>query len=156
MALPNERTAALAKSLLPPDAPPMDIVTGKLDQVLRTASLAIASTGTVTLECAYFGTPTVALYKTSWMTYLIARQLVRVKYLAMPNILANEPIFPEFIQGEATANNIAKGSLALLENPERRQRVQSRLGEIMATLGGSGASKRAAEIVAALLDKPLA
>ena len=52
------------------------------------ADLAIASTGTVTTECAYFGVPTVAFYKTSWSTWQIAKRIVKVKYVAMPNLLA--------------------------------------------------------------------
>jgi len=156
LALPNEEMAALAQSLIPSDAPKIDIVIGKLDQVLRSASIAIASTGTVTMECAYFGVPTVALYKTSWLTYAIGRQIVQVKYLAMPNLLANEVVFPEYIQDKATAQNIAKAALALLEDPERCRQIQSRLGEIIATLGGSGATRRAAQALAALLENPLA
>ena len=54
----------------------------------READIAIASTGTVTMECALFGVPTVTLYKTSWLTYQIARRIVTVKSLTMPNLLA--------------------------------------------------------------------
>jgi lipid-A-disaccharide synthase len=154
MALPNSEMAALAQTLLPPDAPKMEIVVGRLEQVLRSASLAIAKTGTVTLECAYFGVPAVALYKTSWITYLIGRQIVRVKYAAWPNLLADAVVFPEFIQGQATAGNVAEAALGLLENPAQRRKIQSRLGEIVATLGGSGASRRAAHILAELLESP--
>ncbi|HWD19135.1 MAG TPA: lipid-A-disaccharide synthase [Verrucomicrobiae bacterium] len=152
MALPNEEMAALARTLLPPDAPEIEIVIGQLEQVLRAASVAIASTGTVTLECAYFGVPTVALYKTSWSTYWIGRQIVKVKFLAMPNLLANRAVFPELIQGDATGEKIARATLALLEHPERRRQMQAQLGEIVATLGGPGASERAAQALAALLD----
>jgi len=156
MALRNEEMAALAESLLPLETPPIEITVGNLEEVLRGASLAIASTGTVTLECAYFGVPTVAMYKTSWLTYVLGRMLVRVKHLAMPNLLSDEPVFPEFIQGAATPDNISKAALDLLEKPEERRNVQLRLGEIIETLGGSGASRRAAEAIVALLDKPLA
>ena len=89
---------------------------------LSTATIAIASTGTVTLECAWFGVPTVAFYKTSALTYAIGRQIVSVKYLAMPNILAGKALFPELIQHEATPRNIAGAALELLDNPSAPQR----------------------------------
>jgi lipid-A-disaccharide synthase len=152
MVLPSDEMAALARTLLPPDTPPIEFVTGQLEPVLRWASLAIASTGTVTLECAYFGVPTVALYKTSWSTYLVGRLIVGVKYLAMPNILSDEPLLPEFIQGHATAANIAEAALSLLDNPDRRRRIQERLGQTMAEMGGPGAGRRAAQAIAALLS----
>ena len=152
MALPNEETAALAKSLLPQDAPQIEFLVGELAQALRTASLAISKTGTITLECAYFGVPTVALYKTSWLTYAIGRRIVNVKYLAMPNLLANNGVFPELIQGDATAGKVAAAALALLENPDRRRSIQSQLADIVASLGGSGASQRAASALAKLLE----
>ena len=81
--------------------PQTTIHVGNVGESLSHATLAIASTGTVTTECAYFGVPTVALYKTSWSNYLIARQIVAVPYLAMPNLLAGEQLYPEFIQHRA-------------------------------------------------------
>lgn len=153
MVLANEEMAGLAASLLPGDGPKIETVTGSLEETLRASSLAIASTGTVTLECAYFGVPTVALYKTSWSTYWLGRQVVNVRFLAMPNILADESLFPEFIQGQATPDRIAEAAISLLDNPQRRRRIQERLGETMAEMGGPGASKRAARAVASLLEK---
>jgi lipid-A-disaccharide synthase len=104
------------------------------------------------LECAYFGVLTVALYKTSLWTYWIGRRVVTVKYLAMPNLLANEPIYPEFIQHQATAANIAGAALELLGDPARRQEIQSKLARVISTLGGPGAAQRAAAAVLKLTD----
>ena len=78
-----------------------------LPWALAEADVAIASTGTVTMECAFFGVPTVTLYKTSWLTYQIAKRIVTVKSLTMPNLLADETIYPEFVQDAATPENIA-------------------------------------------------
>jgi lipid-A-disaccharide synthase len=124
-----------------------------LPEVLSQSTAAIASTGTVTMECAFFGVPTVALYKTSWLTYQIAKRLVKVKYLAMPNILADESLFPEFIQDAATPQNIAGASLELLSDAPQRFRIRARLAEIVGSLGGPGASERAASAVLALYRK---
>jgi len=116
----SEEMAALARAFPAVGRPEIEIQVGRMEEALSQATVAIASTGTVTLECAYFGVPAVALYKTSLWTYWIARQLVTVDYLAMPNILANEPLYPEFIQHEATAANIAGAVLELLGDPARR------------------------------------
>lgn len=124
-----------------------DIQVGHLGDALAGADLAIASTGTVTMECARFGVPTVAIYKTSWSTYLVARNIITVKHLAMPNLLANEELFPEFIQGNATAENISRAALELLGSAERRRALRVRLAEVVSALGGPGASARAATAI---------
>jgi lipid-A-disaccharide synthase len=126
---------------------------GGLPEALTEADVAIASTGTVTLECAYFGVPTVAMYRTSWSTYQIAKRIVRVRYLAMPNLLAEEEVFPEFIQNAATPENIARAALEFLRDAARRKRIKARLAEIVAGLGGPGASRRAAKAVVGLLAR---
>jgi lipid-A-disaccharide synthase len=143
----SEAMAALARGFLSAAGPELEIQIGRLEEALSEATLAIASTGTVTLECAYFGVPTVALYKTSLWTYWIARQLVTVDYLSMPNILANEPLFPEFIQHEATAANLAGAALRLLASPDRRAEIQSKLARLISNLGGPGAAQRAAAAI---------
>jgi hypothetical protein len=97
MVLPDEESARSARVQLPA-APPIAAQAGGLAEVLSQASLAIASSGTVTLECAYFGVPTLVLYKLSPLEFQIARRMVRVKHIAMPNLLAGETVFPEFLQ----------------------------------------------------------
>jgi lipid-A-disaccharide synthase len=150
MVLPDEPLAERAKGFdLPAE---LTVQVGGLPESLAEAAVAVASTGTVTTECAYFGVPTVALYKTSWSNYEIARRIVKVKYLAMPNLLANEPVFPEFIQGAATAEAIANAALELLTNESRRARVKARLAEIVASLGSPGATRRAAKAIVETLS----
>jgi lipid-A-disaccharide synthase len=150
MILPNERLLEVAKGAgLPQD---VQIKIGGLPQVLQQADLAIASTGTVTMECAFFGVPTVALYKTSWTTFQIAKRIVTVKYLAMPNLLAGAQIVPEFIQDAATPANIARAALELLRGDSSRKRVKEKFAEIIGSLGGPGATRRASREIAKLVD----
>ena len=145
MVLPEESLVLQAKAFsLPAD---LEVKTGGLSESLADADLAIAKTGTITMECAYFGVPTVALYRTSWSTWQIARHLVKVKYGAMPNLLANEEVFPEFIQDAARPQDIARAGLELLCDESRRARVKARLAEIVASLGGPGAARRAAKAI---------
>jgi len=129
----------------------LQVQTADLPKALAEADVAIASTGTVTTECAYFGVPTVALYKTSWSTWQIARRIVKVKYAAMPNLLANEEVFPEFIQGAATTDNITRATVELLRDAPRRARIKAKLAEIVASLGPPGATRRAAKAIASRL-----
>ncbi len=150
--LPNEALAAQARALRLP--PGLQLQTGRLAEALGRADVAIASTGTVTLECAYFGLPTVALYKTSWINYQIAKHLVRVQHLAMPNLLAGETLFPEFIQDAARPELIANAALDLLRNDSRRQHIKTRLAEVIGSLGTRGAAERAASAIIELLKGP--
>jgi lipid-A-disaccharide synthase len=147
---PREEMAALARADVTGCAAKIEIQTGGLDAALSTATIAIASTGTVTLECAWLGVPTVAFYKTSALTYAIGRQIVSVKYLAMPNILAGKALFPELVQHEATAQNIAGAALDLLENAGRRGEIRAGLSEVISALGGPGATARAAAAILGL------
>jgi lipid-A-disaccharide synthase len=151
MVLPDEALKQLADKLftLPSDT---EIQIGNLPQALAQADVAIASTGTVTVDCAFFGVPTVTLYKTSWLTYQIAKRIVTVKSLTMPNLLANEEVFPEFIQGAATPDHIARAALELLQNEPRRIQIKKRLAEIISSLGGPGATTRAATAILSLFQ----
>jgi len=123
---------------------------GNLAESLQQSNVAIASTGTVTMECAFFGVPTVTLYKTSLLTYEIAKRIVTVKSLTMPNLMANEEVYPEFIQNAATPENIADAALELLQNESRRVKIKTQLAKVIASLGGPGASHRAAEVIVKL------
>lgn len=149
MVLPNQSLAQLAKTLGAGEN--LEIQIGDLPSALAQTDIAIASTGTVTMECAFFGVPTVTMYKTSATTYQIAKRVVKVKSLTMPNILAGEEVFPEFIQNAATPENISAAALSLLQNDSRRAEIKTRLAEIISTLGESGATERAAKIIAGLL-----
>jgi lipid-A-disaccharide synthase len=149
MVLPNEALKKFANGLFALQ-PNVEIQIGNLPRGLVEADAAIASTGTVTMECAFFGVPTVTLYKTSWSTYQIAKRIVTVKSLTMPNILADEEIFPEFVQGAATPESIARAALELLQNEPRRIQIKKRLAEIVSSLGGPGATARAATAILSL------
>jgi lipid-A-disaccharide synthase len=146
MVLPNPSLVQLAKGL----GATMEIQIGELPWALAEADVAIASTGTVTMECAFFGVPTVTLYKTSWLTYQIAKRIVTVKSLTMPNLLAGETVYPEFVQHDATPENLSRAALELLQDESRRQKIKAQLVKIIASLGEPGAAKRAAGAILSL------
>jgi lipid-A-disaccharide synthase len=92
--------------------------------------------------------PFVLIYKVSWITYLAGRLLVKVKYLGMPNVLADREIVPEFIQHRAQPAAIAKAVSGLFEEDGRRQMLGS-FDRIRKQLGDTGASQRAAQAILA-------
>ena len=148
--LPTDALVAQARAFGLPNN--LELRAGGLAEALTTADLAIGKTGTVALECACFGVPTVAIYKAGWIDYQIARRIVNVNHLAMPNLLAMEEVFPEFIQDSATAENISRVALELLQNEKKRAEVNTKLAAIVAQLGGPGASRRAAEAIVRVME----
>ncbi|MDC0144051.1 lipid-A-disaccharide synthase [Verrucomicrobia bacterium] len=147
---PNESLAAQAR-LITPAVADWDLRIGGLHEALAEADVAIASSGTVTLECAWFRVPTVVLYKTSWITYLLGRLFVKIKHIAMPNVLAEREVFPEFIQRAATPQNLAREASRFLDDNSRRKTLRADLNQIAQTLGQKGAAPRAAKVVLRLL-----
>jgi len=151
MVLPREEMLDLARRHIPTGTE-IDLQAGGLAKALSQASLAIASSGTVTMECAWFRVPTVVLYKTSPLTHALGRALLKVPYLAMPNLLAGEELFPEFIQSAANADNLAEASLRLLRDKAERTRILDGLDRVATRLGQPGAAPRAAQAVLAILE----
>ncbi len=151
MVLPREEMLDLARRHIPTGTE-IDLQAGGLAKALGQASLAIASSGTVTMECAWFRVPTVVLYKTSPLTHALGRALLKVPYLAMPNLLAGEELFPEFIQSAANADNLAEASLRLLRDKAERTRILDGLDRVATRLGQPGAAPRAAQAVLAILE----
>src|SRR5206468_11244201 len=87
------------------------------------------------------------IYKIAWPTYRAARLVVNVKYLRMPNVLANKAVVPEFIQHRAKPNTIVKAVLQLINDPAARDRMISEFDQIIAKLGEGGASEKAARAI---------
>jgi lipid-A-disaccharide synthase len=143
MVLPDESLAALAKSR----GADLEIQIGNLSEALAHAEVAMASTGTVTMECAFFGVPAVTLYKKPLLGLAMALGIITVKSLTMPNLMADEEVYPEFLQSNATPENISWAALGLLQNESRREKIKSQLAQIVASLGEPGASRRAASAI---------
>ena len=106
------------------------------------------------MECAWFRVPTVVLYKTSPLTYSLGRIFLKVPYLAMPNLLAGEELFPEFLQSEANADNLAEASLRLLRGQGANAPASSTDSSLVAAQARSKAEPpaRAAQAVLGTLD----
>jgi lipid-A-disaccharide synthase len=123
----------------------LEMVRDEAHRRRRGLDAALACSGTATLENALLGIPTVVAYKTSWPTYLLARLIVRVNHIAMPNILAGRTVMPERIQAAATPAALAEALAPFLDDPARRRASRRELIDIRRLLGGGGAAARAAQ-----------
>ncbi len=115
--------------------------------IMQRAWAGIVASGSATLEAAYFRLPFVLIYKVMWPTYLAARLVVNVKYLGMPNLLADKEVVPEFIQYRAKPRAIVEAVQPLIENANARERMISEFDSIIGRLGETGASEKAARAI---------
>jgi lipid-A-disaccharide synthase len=125
----------------------MQIKVGETPAIMQRAFAGIVASGSATLEAAYFRMPFVLVYKVAWPTYLAARLVVTVKYLGMPNVLANKEVVPEFIQHEAKPAAIANAVQQLIGQARAREQMISEFDSIMGKLGKGGASEKAAQVI---------
>lgn len=121
------------------------VVEGKTYDLLEIADAAMVTSGTATLEAALFEVPEVVCYKGNWASYWIARQLVKVDYISLVNLIAEKEVVKELIQADMNSRKLTKELQKCLDNPEYFREEYQALKE---KLGGGGASERAAEIIA--------
>jgi lipid-A-disaccharide synthase len=126
-----------------------EIKVGQTAEIMQRAFVGIVASGSATLEAAYFRMPFVLVYKVAWPTYVAGRLLVKVRFLGMPNVLADKQVVPEFIQHGAKPKGIAKAVTCLMEDSHARQQMIWEFDKIAAQLGESGASERAAKVLQA-------
>jgi len=123
----------------------IQIKVGQTSEIMQRAFAGIVASGSATLEAAYFEMPFALIYKVAWPTYFAGRVLVKVKYLGMPNVLADKEIVPEFIQHRAEPKKIAAAIRRLIDDAHARQQMIWEFGKIAGQLGETGASERAAK-----------
>ena len=145
--LPSSRGEGRVRGGASQDRHLIEIKVGETAALMQRALAGIVASGSATLEAAYFRLPFVLLYKVAWPTYLAARLVVNVKYLGMPNVLADKEVVPEFIQHRAKPEAIAKATWQLLEDTHARDRMVSQFDTIVGKLGEDGASEKAARAI---------
>jgi lipid-A-disaccharide synthase len=129
-----------------------ETVAGRTSDLLAASTLVVAASGTVTLEAAIAGTPTILLYKVSPLSYRLGRRLVRVAHIGLPNLIAGAPVIPELIQDQATPEAVARHMAALLDDPQSRERMRTALARVRRRLGPPGASERLAAIAQRMMS----
>jgi lipid-A-disaccharide synthase len=118
---------------------------------LSAADLAWVASGTVTLEAALLEKPMIIVYRLAWLTYGLAKLLVRVNHIGMVNIIAEETVVPELIQGNVTGERIFAESVKILRDAALRRETVRKLAQIRQKLGSPGASDRVAEIALGMM-----
>jgi len=130
---------------------PIRALSGATAAIQRHADACVVCSGTATLETALCGTPLVIVYRTGWLNHAIARRLVRLDRIGLPNIVAGTDVAPELIQQDVTAPRIAAAVAPWLDDPAARRAQSERLAVVRERLGAPGASARAAALLAGML-----
>ncbi len=116
-------------------------------KVIFESSQVLTKSGTATLEAAIIGRPMVVAYKTSFVTYQIAKRLITLDKIALVNLVLGKKVVPELIQNEANADGMYLGLKKLRDNKDYYSNIKRELDLAPNVLGGAGASERAAEII---------
>jgi len=131
---------------------PVRVVEGRTWDAMAHAELALAASGTVTVEAALLGVPMVTFYRVTGLTWHLGRFLVDVPFYSMVNLVAGRTVVSELIQNEMTGERLAVEALRLLEDGARRERMREDLSAVAAQLAGeSDPFERAAQIVRQVL-----
>lgn len=126
---------------------PITVTVGKSRELMQRATAGIVASGTATLEAACFRMPFVIIYKVHWLTWIVGKALVDVRFLGMVNLLAGREVAREFLQGDARPEGLSDAVIELLNFPEKRAAQVADLDKVARSLGEGGASGRAARTV---------
>jgi lipid-A-disaccharide synthase len=118
---------------------------------MNAADLVWAASGTATLETALLEKPMIVVYRVSWITYWLARLLVRIKYIGIANIIAGKAIVPELVQSDLSPERLVRESQVILNDHEARCKMIANLRKLREQLGAPGAANRVAEMAVALM-----
>lgn len=135
----------------------VDVVVGKTRHILQQAHMAVVTSGTVTLEVAYYGVPMVVFYKVGWLQYNIAKPLLglRMPHLSLVNIIAGRRIVPEIMPWHGSIKQVREMVVDLMQDYGCMYETRGRLLELVEPLRVSppdSASDRAARIVADIIE----
>ena len=127
------------------------VVFGNSYGVMRHSEAAVVNSGTASLECALLGTPQVVAYRTSALNYLIARMIIKIRFISLGNLILDRLCFRELLQDYFTSDNLLHEVRRLVEDPLYRERMLEGYSEIRESLGGGGASEAVAKAMVAEL-----
>lgn len=153
--LPAAHTTSMAEIQELIGDTPIRVVEGQTYPALIASDAAIVASGTATLEAAILGTPQVMVYRLSGVSYSIAKRLVQIDYVALPNIVAGREIVEELLQDEVNSSAIADAVRPFYTDPEAVRRVKEEYAQVVNLLGRSGAVERAARVVLAAAEEDL-
>ncbi|MFA7273819.1 MAG: lipid-A-disaccharide synthase [Crocinitomicaceae bacterium] len=129
------------------DFPNSKIIFGQTYNLLNQSTAAIVTSGTATLETALLEVPQVVCYKANPVSYQIAKRLIKIKFISLVNLIMDEEVVRELIQNECNADDILKELKEILPNGNKRETISLKYKELIARLGGGGASRKVAEAI---------
>ena len=121
------------------------VLFGQTQAIIRHAEAAVVNSGTASLETVLFNTPQVVGYIGNPLTFLIAKRIVKIKYISLGNLIIDRLAFKEFIQDDCNPDALVAEVRELLENQAYRQKMLDDYAQIRSALGGSGASSAVAK-----------
>ena len=129
------------------------VVGGMSYAVMRHSEAAVVNSGTASLECALLGTPQVVAYRTATFNYLIAKAIIKIRFISLGNLILDRLCFRELLQDYFTPDNVLHEVRRLIEDEAYRAEMLEGYREIRESLGGSGASEAVAESMIEELNK---
>ncbi|MES2141460.1 MAG: lipid-A-disaccharide synthase [Pseudomonadota bacterium] len=148
----REAQFSLLKRTIAPELP-LILIQGQSRQVMAAADVILLASGTATLEAMLLKKPMVVAYRMSALSYCMAKLLIKVDHIALPNLLANKPLVPEFIQENATSENLSQALFCYLNNPNIASTLQKEFLVLHQQLRGN-ASEKAVNAILKLLNYP--
>lgn len=129
------------------------LVEGYTYEVMAHSDVVIVASGTATLETAILATPMVVVYKVSPLSYILGRILIKIKHIAMANIVAGRRIVPELLQKDANAVRIANEVSQILYDQRYQMSMRRNLDKVSKSLGKRGGSIRAASLIIEFIER---
>ena len=129
------------------------VLFGETQAIIKNAEAAVVNSGTASLETVLFNTPQVVGYITNPITYLVAKSIIKIKYISLGNLIINKLAFKELIQNECNSDAIITEVRALIEDKKYREAMLQDYAHIREALGGSGASSAVAKAMIQELNK---
>lgn len=142
----NESQANAVRSLIPAGLP-VDVFTGRTPEIIELADSCVAVSGSVSLELMYRAKPTVIVYRLNTLYRLVARRVLKSRFITLVNLLAGEEIYPELLTSRDESNRIAEITLGWLNDPAHRAALVGRLESLRDRVALPGACDRAASFL---------
>lgn len=125
----------------------LKIIPSNIYEIMAHADFLTVTSGTASLETALIGTPFIIVYKVSWLSYLVAKNILSIRNIGLPNIILKKEVIPELIQNKATAKNIYEHINEFITKPQKISNMKSHLNHLNKLLGKKSASEEMSKLI---------
>ena len=150
----NEHQAGMARTEAARWQMPVDVHVNRTPEIIELSECCIAVSGSVSLELMYRRKPAVIVYRLRRIDLKLGRMAMKVRYISLVNLLADQEVYPEFLTDRDPSKGVAERILEFLTDPERRDSVKQRLDELCEEVAKPGAATTAARFILELAKKP--